>query len=118
MIVTILISIPFGMFGLMWGIVAASAIALVINTHYSGKFIHYNGFEQIKDVLPILSIGLIAGALTWTVDQMMIFYETLDISRIILGGLIGIISYVIMSIIFKIRSFYDVKNIITKDFKA
>lgn len=112
LVVTILISFQFGMYGLLWGMVISSALALFINAHYSGKFIHYNGFEQIKDVLPILITGLLAGGITWGFDQIMIHFDTNDISRIILGGLIGASSYVLMALIFKFQSIYDLKRII------
>ena len=113
-VVTILISIQYGMYGLLWGAVISSALALFVNAHYSGKFIHYNGFEQIKDVLPIFLIGITSGLLTWGMDQMMIHYENLDIFRIISGSFIGILSYLSMAFIFKFQSIQDLKTIILK----
>ena len=88
--------------------------ALFINTHYSGKFIHYNGFQQIIDVSPILLISIIAGALTWGIDQLMLYNNTNDISRILLGGIGGALSYTSMAYIFKFQSIQDLKIIILK----
>ncbi|MGV8963845.1 MAG: lipopolysaccharide biosynthesis protein [Candidatus Saccharimonadaceae bacterium] len=114
LVVTILLSIPFGMYGLLWGLVISSALALFINTHYSGKFIHYNGFQQIIDVSPILLISIIAGALTWGIDKLMLYNNTNDISRILLGGIGGALSYTSMAYIFKFQSIQDLKIIILK----
>lgn len=114
MVATIIISIPFGMYGLLWGMVIMSALALSINAHYSGKFIHYNGFEQLKDVLPILLITITTGALTLTTDLVMINLNVIDIFRIILGTSVGVLSYWAMAVIFKFQSIQDIKTIILK----
>ena len=114
LVITVLVSIQFGMYGLLWGIVISSTLALFINTHYSGKFIHYNGFEQIRDVAPILLIALVAGILTLVADKIMFNQGTMDIFRIILGGTIGVLSYLFISVTFKIQSIRDLKTIILK----
>ena len=113
-VITIIISIQFGMYGLLWGIVISSAIGLFINAHYSGKFIHYNGFEQLKDVSPILLIAIASGVLTLIADKIMTNSNITDIFRIILGGAVGVLSYWSISIIFKIKSIQDLKTIILK----
>lgn len=114
MVVAILISIPFGMYGLLWGMVISSALGLFINAHYSGKFINYNGFEQIKDVLPILLAAIIAGVFTLGLDQIMINFKAKDIFRILLGTLVGLLSYWSIAVIFKLQSINDLKTIIIK----
>lgn len=114
LVITIIVSIQFGMYGLLWGIVISSALALFINAHYSGKFIHYNGFDQLKDVSPILLIGITAGILTLIADKIMVNFDTIDLFRIILGGTVGVLSYWFISLTFKIQSIQDLKTIILK----
>lgn len=114
LVITILVSIQFGLYGLLWGVVVSSALALFINAHYSGKFIHYNGFEQLKDVSPILLIAIASGVLTLIADKIMTNSNITDIFRIILGGAVGVLSYWSISIIFKIKSIQDLKTIILK----
>lgn len=114
LVITIIVSIQFGMYGLLWGIVISSALALFINAHYSGKFIHYNGFDQLKDVSPILLIGVTAGILTLIADKIMVNFDTIDLFRIILGGTVGVLSYWFISLTFKIQSIQDLKTIILK----
>ncbi|HTO14130.1 MAG: lipopolysaccharide biosynthesis protein [Dysgonamonadaceae bacterium] len=116
LVITILLSIPFGIYGLLWGMVISSALALSINAHYSGKFIHYSGFKQIKDVLPILLIALIAGALTLTIDRIMINFKVIDIFRIIIGISVGVLSYWAMAVVFKFQSIQDIKTIIIRKY--
>lgn len=114
LVITVILAIPFGIYGLLWSMVISSALALSINTYYSGKFIHYNGFEQLKDVLPILIIALIAGSITFILDRIMINFKAIDILRIALGGLTGILSYWALAVSFKFHSIQDLKTIIIK----
>ena len=109
---TILVSIPFGICGLLWGMVILSLLSLFINTHYSGKLIQYNGFEQVKDVLPIILISIIAGALTLGLGLIMMIFQAFDIFRLITGGLIVLLSYGTMAIVFKFQALQDLKNLI------
>ena len=112
LVLIVALSIPFGIYGLLWGIVISSAFTLFINAYYSGKFIQYNSLEQIKDVLPALTISIIAGTITWLLDQTMVRFDMIDFIRITVGGLAGVISYISMSYLFKFQSLQDLKDII------
>ena len=62
----LLISIKYGILGILWGQVFTSCISFFINSHYSGKLIKYGSFQQLADLLPILGLsGLIAVVLYW-----------------------------------------------------
>ena len=56
---------------LCWGSVGASLIALVINTHYTGRFIHVGFMQQIRDFMPALLNSLFSGAVAWFVASIM-----------------------------------------------
>lgn len=114
MIIVILISIKFGILGLIYGSVLTSVIAFFINTHYSGKFIDYNGWEQIKNITPMILIAIATGILVFFVDIFTTEIWQYDILRIIINGIIGMIFYVILSYIFKINSLTEILNIIKK----
>lgn len=60
-------TLPFGLVPLCWGSVGASLIALVINTHYTGRFIHVGFMQQIRDFMPALLNSLFSGAVAWLV---------------------------------------------------
>ena len=53
-IVSILLSLKFGIYGLLWSNVFTSLIALLINTNYSGKMINYSLKQQLLDMFPTL----------------------------------------------------------------
>ena len=58
-VLVLLVSFQFGIYGLLYGAVFTSVLAFFINTHYSGKFINYKAWEQIKDILPLIFIAFI-----------------------------------------------------------
>ena len=57
----IIIGIQFGIYGLIAGQLAATYIALFINTWYSDKLLRYSLYEQLKDVAPSVAFSLLAG---------------------------------------------------------
>ncbi len=56
-------SLPFGLIGLCWGKAIYAQIALIMNTHYTGKFLGMSYWAQMKEVLPIYLLSTaMAGA--------------------------------------------------------
>ncbi len=111
-VIVILISIRFGILGLIWGQVVTSVLAFFINTYFSGKFLDYSAWEQIKDIFPLIFLAFIAGAIVWSLDLEI--HGSGDIFRIFIGGVVGILTYLGMCIILKVESFYELKKIILR----
>lgn len=59
------ITVPMGIIAMCAGAVASSLIALIVNTHYTGKLIQVGFLLQMKDVLPTLLYSLSMGALVY-----------------------------------------------------
>lgn len=97
----ILISMPFGLIGLIWSSVFVSFIYLIINTHYSKDLINYKTKDQVLDMIPIFSIaGIIAifmFAFTYILKNYSLYFQ------IIIPALVGIILYVGIHYVFKTR---------------
>ena len=113
-IVLIFITIRYGIIGLLWGQLAGSVIAFYINTYYTGKFLRYNSWEQTRDILPILFLAIIAGAIVWGIDYRLIDLHYKNIYRLLIGGTIGSIVYYALAAFFKLDSLRELKNIILK----
>lgn len=111
-IITIAVAIQFGIFGLLYGSVVTSVLALFINTYYTGKFINYNAFQQIKDITPTILTALLAGLVIYALDSYLTKESYNDISRILLGSLIGLFSYVSLVWLFKLEALNELKVII------
>lgn len=111
-IIVILITIRFGIIGLIWGQLITSILAFFINTHYSGKFLNYNGWSQIKDILPLIILAFMAGAIVWSLDFEI--HKSRDIFRLLIGGSVGVLAYWGICALLKIESLYEFKKIILR----
>lgn len=112
--VTILITIPFGIIALLYGQVAVTIISFFINSYYSGKFIGYTSWEQIKDLAPIIIVGLISGIGVFIIDFYINFEQTQVLMRLVLGVLSGSAIYLVLSYVFKIKALKDLSKILMK----
>src|SRR5690606_13399765 len=112
-VLTILVTIPYGILALLYGQVFISLVSFFINSHYSAKFIHYSALNQLRDVLPVIFLALVAGAVIFGADTWEL-NEYPDIVRIFLGGLSGIIVYLGLAYLFKFRSLNELYNLIFK----
>ncbi|WP_114793152.1 lipopolysaccharide biosynthesis protein [Niabella yanshanensis] len=94
----IVIAVFFGIYGLLYFQVINSVLALWINMHYSGKLIDYSGWQQLKDLVPIIAlaifIGLVLGLITHyqilPVYRLSNFMQILIVSTLYLGLYLGI----------------------------
>ena len=108
-----IISVPFGIFALLYGQIFISGISFFINAHYTGKFIKYNAFEQLKDFLPIVILAVFASAIMYILDSFGLNHLP-DIFRILIGIFAGLIVYLGLAFLFKMDSLTDLRNLIFK----
>ncbi len=64
----LLIGLIYGMAGIVWSQVAHSCVALVINTHYTRRFLRYGALAQFTDAAPPLLSAALAACLAMAVD--------------------------------------------------
>jgi O-antigen/teichoic acid export membrane protein len=110
----VLVSFQFGIYGLLYGSVITSVVAFFINTHYSGKFLNYSAWEQTKDLLPIIFMAFITSALVYFEDLFLKDKINYDAIRLVIGGLLGGGIYLFLTVLFKINSLTELKNIINR----
>ncbi|KQS37789.1 lipopolysaccharide biosynthesis protein [Pedobacter sp. Leaf194] len=106
------ISLYFGFYGLLWGQLISSVLALFINTHYAGKILTYSMFAQLKDLLPVFLFALISGLIIYLIDRQLI--EQSNIIRLATGSILGLSTYILISWAFKFESLADIRNFILK----
>jgi len=112
--IVIIISFQFGLNGLLWGQFVFSVLALLINTFYAGKMINYSSFQQLLDMIPLFSLIAFIGIVVYVID-ICFFENFLDLFRLILGSLIGIFLYILISYLFSFSSFLEIKKLITRE---
>ena len=113
-VVVILISFQFGIFGLLYGSVTTSLICFFINAYYSGKFINYTAWQQTKDLLPIIMLSLLIGLIVYYFDELLLNISANDFVRLLAGSVIGIILYSITAFLFKMNSLFELIIIIKR----
>jgi O-antigen/teichoic acid export membrane protein len=111
-LMTILLALQYGIYGLLVGQVMLSILFFFINGYYTDIFIGYSLKHQIKDISPILFIASLSGVFVFFLDSILLPY--FDFIRIIAGGFTGILILLILSHIFNIDSFTLLKKIILK----
>lgn len=102
LVIIILVSFPFGIYGLLYGQVIFSILAYVVNTHYSGKFLNYGIWEQFKDILPALLLAATMGVFVFGIDFLISSLH--DLMRLIISGTLGVLFFLIFATIFKFES--------------
>jgi O-antigen/teichoic acid export membrane protein len=97
--VSILIAFQFGIYGLVWSSVFTSIIALMINTHYSSRMIHYTTWQQVRDiVVTLIKAGLMAG-LMWGAIALLNSYSLYW--QIIIPAVLGMLFYILVNFALK-----------------
>lgn len=112
-IITVLVSVQFGVMGIIWGQVFTSVAAFFINTYYTGKIIHYGSWQQIGDLLPTL---LLAGLISLGVYGLDIYFfnQMQDIFRLIVLSLSYGILFVGIALAFKFKEINYLKELIKR----
>ncbi len=112
-VITLLVTIPFGIIALLYGQVFISIFAFFINAHYTGKFINYTALQQLKDILPIILLAIFAGGIVFLLDYIGLRLN-MDIIRILIGGVVGSSVYLFTAYLFKFGSFFELSKLIFK----
>ena len=113
-VIMILGTIKFGILGLIWGQLVSSLLAFFINTHYTGRFLKYNAWEQTKDILPIIVLAFLCGAIVWAIDKGVRHYHFRDLIRLLIGGSVGIGVYLAIATLLKMDSISEFKKIMLR----
>lgn len=107
-VVVLVVSLPFGVFYMCIGQIVTSYLCLIINTYYTGKLINVGFIAQMKDVLPLF---------VFSVSMSIVVYLSVlslksDFYKIIVGVMIGIMYYFIMSHFLHIRELAYLKKLV------
>ncbi|NAW51327.1 oligosaccharide flippase family protein [Elizabethkingia argentiflava] len=112
-VLVVIIAIPFGMYGLVWGQVVISVISLFINTFYTGKFLNYNLFQQLKEIFPSVFIAFVTSLMMWVLDKKVLYAQQ-DIIRLMVIGVLFLSVYLGITYLLKFRELSLIKNLISK----
>ena len=100
----------FGVFAIALGEVITTVISIFINTMPNKKMLDYGFVEQMKDMFPTIVLTCIMGVIAY----MPTFLRLPDILLLILQILIGVVSYLGLSIAFKPKAYVFLIDAIKK----
>lgn len=108
--VILCITIPMGLTAMCIGQVINSLIALVINTHYTGKLIQVGFSVQMRDLFPTLLNSLIMGAICFVTSQFIAG----SLLQLIVGLLIGATYYIASNWFMKSNELKELTSLIKR----
>lgn len=73
----IIIALPYGIYGLLYFQVINALISYGLNSYYSGVFMGYPAYDQMKDLLPVILQAVVPGFLIF-----FIWYFLFDINQL------------------------------------
>lgn len=98
----LLISLKFGILAVMIGSVISSALCTLVNAWPNKRLFDYSLKEQLKDLLPSISISLVMGAAVLLSGFVI---NCQPIFKLMIQIMLGIVVYLLESICFRIEAF-------------
>ena len=107
----LIVGAVFGIAYLIGGIVIFYWMSFIVNAIYSKRLIGYSIVDQSVDFLPLMLITLIPAIITWSLGSLfsLSFILLLSVQIIVYPCLI-----VLISVLFRIPAFYELKQILTE----
>lgn len=100
-LIILILSLPFGVFGIAWGALLHAVISTYIYIFPNTGLINYSFKSQMKDIIPALIISILMGALIYPIN----FLNVPQIATLLLQIIFGALIYILLAMIFKIKSF-------------
>lgn len=86
-------------------------IMAIISAYEAGKMLHYSGREMISDIIKPIICTTIMGLAVWFSGYLLSLCGIIGVGKILAIKITtGIIVYTIVSIVFKLEGFYEIKN--------
>jgi len=85
-ILILLMSLPFGIHAIAWGIFFGGFISVFINAYPNTKLLDYKYKEQLLDIMPIMLLSFVMGIIVNNIKRLELGKETTMLLQIILGA--------------------------------
>ncbi len=110
-IISIIISLPYGIIALVIGQVVLSFVSYGLNMYYSGRLVDYSVKEQLTDIFPYFALALVMGIFVYIAGLLLIENYILKLA---LQLLLGAGFYFIGSFFFKFEAMHEALDILRK----
>lgn len=100
-IMILLISLPFGVIGVLIGQIAASLLSYLPNSYFSAKLIDYSVREQFADILPGLSLSILMAGMIYGAVEFSVFAALLQL--VVFSG-IAVTGYLLGAYLLRLKA--------------
>ena len=97
-IIVIFATYRYGVLAMVYGMIISSPIAFIENSYYNGKLIQYHWYQQIRDLLPVIIAGVLAGLAGWYIITLF----SGNWAKLIFGAMTAGIAYLLITIVCKL----------------
>lgn len=104
----LLAGIFWNIYSMLIGSVITGFISYYLNAFYSGRFLNYSIWEQIKDILPSFGVALFMALAIYPIS----FIDLPSVSLMIIQILAGFTIVILLSKIFKLEPYLEIKSIL------
>jgi len=104
----LIIAVPISLEAIIIGQVITAFISYFINAYLPGKYFGYGSIDQLKDILPMILITIGMASVT----LLSINYLESNLFKIIIGVVVGTLSYWIFSYLLKLNELNEIVNIV------
>ena len=109
-IISILISVRFGIIAMLWTIVVLNYLYFIINGIVTGKLIDYGLMTQLKDISGVFILSAMVGVVTYYGFNMLSIDNYL--LALIIQTIVYSILYLSLSYVLKIEGFFTYKEVV------
>lgn len=109
--ITILIlTMPLGIHILCWGIVVYNVLDCIVIIYYAKKVIETGYRQQAINIIPLFLLSATMGGLTFLSTLLSKIY----VVQILIGLLTGVVSYIVLSYLFRIKEFTTLLSLLKR----
>lgn len=107
-LVLLLSSMWFGVMAMAYSLLISSVLCQLINSWPNKSLLHYGYLQQIKDILPAISIAIVMGSMVWCIS----LFHLPDVIQVLIQVPVGVAIYILLSKLFHIEAYEYLKNIL------
>ena len=107
-VIALIITIPLGVKAMVIGSVVTSLISFFINAYMPGKLFGYGAVGQLRDLFPVIVSVIFMSILVY----ISLLFISSNIAKLLIGGFVGIITYLFTTYLIKINEFFEIRNYI------
>ncbi len=103
-------TIPLGVLAMCAGTVFTSYTSLLLNTYYTGKFVHYNIFSQLRDLFPSLCLSFLMGGMVFVLTLLVENSLIAFMASVVLGAVV----YLLLAKVTKMEELTELISILKR----